>query len=157
MAIFSGKIIECYFSDIEHKTIEVIYKEGEKAIAHHINVNIEHPDYKDLIDEYGLENIQKNTSDRSKKYMEQAKISVENLGLELLKKETSNEIKNLINMFLQFDETNKDDGSFLFEIKLNLFETDIVKNSENQKIKTNIRQSKSPWDAINEARKLIAK
>lgn len=161
MAIFSGKIIESYFSDPEHKTIEVIYKEGEKAVAHFLNVDYEHPDYKDLIKEYGLENIQKSTDIRSKRYEDQAKKAVSDLGLKVWKKankEDSNIVEaEIINYLLKFDENNKQHTDFLFSIKLNIFETDEVKNSKDESIKTNVRQSKTPLDAINEARKLITK
>ena len=35
MAIFSGKIIEAYYSNSENDTVEVIYKEGKQAINHY--------------------------------------------------------------------------------------------------------------------------
>jgi hypothetical protein len=167
MAIFSGKIIEAYFTNPEHKTIEVIYKEGEKAIAHFLTVDYEHPDYKDLIKEYDLEIIQKNTEQRSKKYEEQAKKAVKDLGLQAWKKankDQNNEIikKNvieneMINLLLKFNENDKQHTDFLFSIKLNIFETDEVKNSKDESIKTKIRQSKTPLDVINESKKLFAK
>lgn len=163
MAIFSGKIIEAYFTDPTHKTIEVIYKEGEKAIAHFLTVNYEHPDYKDLVSEYSLENLQKSTNERSKRYTELAKKAVIGLGLKSNKKDSKSElesnkkdiINDFVNKLLQYGD--KDKTNLLFDIKLSLFETDIVKNSKDEDIKTNIRQSKTPWDAINEARKLITK
>ena len=36
MAIFSGKIIEAYYANSENDTVEVIYKDGEKAINHYL-------------------------------------------------------------------------------------------------------------------------
>ena len=87
MAIFSGKIIEAYFTDPTHKTIEVIYKESDKAVAHFLNVDYEHPDYKDLVNEYSLEEIQKTTTNRKNSYTELAKQAVIGLGLKSNKKE----------------------------------------------------------------------
>ena len=52
MAIFSGKIIEAYYTDANNTTVEVIYKEGEKAINHYLSTDMSHPDFKDLIKEY---------------------------------------------------------------------------------------------------------
>ena len=40
MAIFSGKIIEAYYSNADNDTIEVIYKEGTKAISFYVPVDI---------------------------------------------------------------------------------------------------------------------
>ena len=57
MAIFSGKIIEAYYSDPNSTTIEVIYKEGEKAVNYYLKVNHSHSDFQDLIKEYDLEKI----------------------------------------------------------------------------------------------------
>ena len=39
MAIFSGKIIEAYYSNSENDTVEVIYKDGEQAINHYLKVD----------------------------------------------------------------------------------------------------------------------
>ena len=36
MAVFSGKIIEAYYTNKEKTSIEVIYKDGEKAINHYL-------------------------------------------------------------------------------------------------------------------------
>lgn len=165
MAIFSGKIIEAYFTDPTHKTIEVIYKESDKAVAHFLNVDYEHPDYKDLVNEYSLEEIQKTTTNRKNSYTELAKQAVIGLGLKSNKKDNSTDLEKLkksvtaelIDKLLDFDGEIKSDANLLFDVKLNLFDNDIVKNSNDENTKTKIRQSKSPWDAINEARKLITK
>ena len=34
MAIFSGNIIEAYYANSENDAVEVIYKQGNKAINH---------------------------------------------------------------------------------------------------------------------------
>ena len=74
---------------------------------------------------------------------------------EIIKK---NVIENeMINLLLKFNENDKQHTDFLFSIKLNIFETDEVKNSKDESIKTKIRQSKTPLDVINESKKLFAK
>ena len=59
MAVFSGKIIEAYYTNADSDTIEVIYKEGKKAISFYLPVDYEHPNYHDLIKEYSSEEISK--------------------------------------------------------------------------------------------------
>ena len=49
MAIFSGNIIEAYYANSDNDTIEVIYKQGEKAINHFLRVDYKNQDFKDLI------------------------------------------------------------------------------------------------------------
>ena len=49
MAIFSGNIIEAYYANSDNDTIEVIYKQGEKAINHFLRVDYNDQDFKDLI------------------------------------------------------------------------------------------------------------
>ena len=46
MAIFSGKIIEAYFTNSENNAVEVIYKDGEKAINYYLAVDFNNKDFK---------------------------------------------------------------------------------------------------------------
>ena len=52
MAIFSGKIIEAHYIDLEYSLIEILY-EGEdgKLYSHAIRVDPDHPDYQALLEE----------------------------------------------------------------------------------------------------------
>ena len=56
MAIFSGNIIEAYYANSENNTVEVIYKQGEKAINHYLKVDYKNQDFKDLIEELEEQN-----------------------------------------------------------------------------------------------------
>ena len=66
MAIFTGKIIEAYYCNPENSAVEVIYKEGERAINHYINVDMSHPDFQELVKEYTLDKIANSTIQRNK-------------------------------------------------------------------------------------------
>ena len=57
MAIFSNKIIEAYYVNAEKTAIEIIYKDGEKAISHYLSFDPNHPDFKDLIKELNVKPI----------------------------------------------------------------------------------------------------
>jgi len=54
MAIFSGKIIEAYYSNSENDTVEVIYKQGDKAINHYLKVDFKDQDFNDLIKNWSI-------------------------------------------------------------------------------------------------------
>ena len=71
MAIFSGKIIEAYFTNSENNTVEVIYKEGPRAINHYLPVDYNEQDFKDLIAEYDTDKIAESTIARNRKYAQQ--------------------------------------------------------------------------------------
>ena len=71
MAIFSGKIIEAYYSNSENDTVEVIYKDGEQAINHYLKVDFNDQDFKDLIKEYDTDKIAGSTIARNRNYARQ--------------------------------------------------------------------------------------
>ena len=71
MAVFSKKIIEAYYSNSENDTIEVIYREGDKAVAFYLPVDYEDQNYKDLISEYSSEKIAQSTLNRNAVYAKQ--------------------------------------------------------------------------------------
>ena len=85
MAIFSNKIIEAYYVNAEKTAIEIIYKDGEKAISHYLSFDPNHPDFKDLIKEYSLENILETTTKRLNAYREQLKNVVQGYQQNALK------------------------------------------------------------------------
>ena len=41
MAIFSGKIIEAYYANSNNDTVEVIYRENDKAVVFYVPVDHE--------------------------------------------------------------------------------------------------------------------
>ena len=55
MAIFSGKIIEASYTNEAKDTVEIVYKEGTKAVVYYLQINHSHPDTIDLIKEYSLD------------------------------------------------------------------------------------------------------
>ncbi len=152
MAIFSNKIIEAYYVNAEKTAIEVIYKDGEKAISHYLSFDPNHPDFKDLINEYSLENILETTTKRLNAYREQLKNVVEDYQQNALKnaEESLEKIREEFFSFLiSFDENNKIHLDLLFTLKLKLFEIEKVKNSTDEEGKSLIRKSMTPVDVLN--------
>ena len=70
MALFSGKVETAYYINPEKTDVEIIYTQGDKHIAYAIQVDFEHPDFKDLLEEVSLDQLDKNTNQRLKQQSE---------------------------------------------------------------------------------------
>lgn len=152
MAIFSGKIIEAYYTNKEKNTIEVIYKDGEKAINHYLTYDPSHPDFQDLIKEYGSENLLKTTTNRLNGYRSQLKKVVSDYqqgALKVAEDEVNSLRNNFFSSLLNFDIENQKHLEFLFTLKLKIFELDVVKNSTDTEKKDLIRNSKTILEVLN--------
>ena len=160
MAEFSGNIIEAYYTNPEHNSIEIIFKKGEKAFNYHMNVNYDHTDFKEFIKEYSLEKVQQTTNQRLKNYKENVEKAIEKYKnneyvskteLEQTKKKI---IDDFINFLINFNENNKEQMDLLFNLKLKVFDLDKVKSSKNEESKTKIRKSVNPYEVISELNKI---
>jgi len=150
MAIFSGNIIEAYYANSDNDTIEVIYKQGEKAINHFLRVDYKDQDFKDLIEEYDTDKIAGSTIARNRNYARQLSELV-NAGIQ--SRTDKNEkvkvtIDDFIDTIINFDNKNEQCNEILFALKVKLFENDIVKNSTDKDTKSLLRASKTPVEAI---------
>tara|TARA_Y100000310_G_scaffold335768_2_gene418616 strand:- start:10464 stop:11636 length:1173 start_codon:yes stop_codon:yes gene_type:complete len=68
MAIFTGKIEDAYYIKPDKSLIEIIYsQDSDVHQSHALFVDFDHPDFKDLLDEISLDQIEKNTKQRHKK------------------------------------------------------------------------------------------
>ena len=152
MAIFSGKIIEAYYTNPEKTSIEVIYKEGEKAVAYHLEHRHNSKDYEDLTKEYSLEKIVNTTTQRLNNYRQQLNQVVSDYQQKALKKaeDKLNETRNnLFTPLIDFDTNDKNHQEFMFTLKLKIFDLDKVKNSKDEDTKTVIRNAKTPIEILN--------
>ena len=61
MARFSNKIESLRYADREHKTIEILYKNGESINSYYIEVDYNNQDFLDLLKEYSIEDIEDQT------------------------------------------------------------------------------------------------
>jgi hypothetical protein len=152
MAIFSDKIIEAYYTNKEKNTIEVIYKDGEKAISHYLTYDPSHPDFQDLLKEYGSENLLKTTTNRLNGYRSQLKKVVSDYqqgALKVAEDEVNSLRNNFFSSLINFDIENQKHLEFLFTLKLKIFELDVVKNSTDTEKKDLIRNSKTILEVLN--------
>lgn len=66
MAVFSGKITKAFFTNPNHDTIQIVYKEGKNIVDYYLSVDYDHPDFKDLLEEYPISEIEKITRANAK-------------------------------------------------------------------------------------------
>mgnify|MGYP001448592546 CR=1 FL=1 len=74
MARFSNKIESLRYADRQHKSIEILYKNGKTINPYYIEVDYNNQDFLDLLEEYSIEDIE----DQTIAYYENIKIKKEN-------------------------------------------------------------------------------
>ena len=154
MAIFSGNIIEAYYANSDNDTIEVIYKQGEKAINHYLKVDYKDQDFKDLIEEYDTDKIAASTIARNRQYAKQLSDMIDQ-GIKSktdVKQRVS--IEEFIDSMLNFNSSDKQSAEILFALKVKVFENDKVKSCNDKDLKSSLRSAKTPVDLISIFKKI---
>lgn len=148
MAIFTGKIIEAYFTNSENDTVEVIYNDGARAVNHYLKVDFTDDDFKDLISEYDTDKIAEATIQRNRKYAQQLSDMVD-AGIKVktdVKAQIS--VEELVNKLLVFDSKDEEAKEILFTLKIQVFEQQKVKESTNNELKSRLRSAKTPVELL---------
>lgn len=148
MAIFSGKIIEAYFANSENDAVEVIYEEGKRAINHYLPVDYNNQDFKDLVDEYSTDKIAEATIARNRRYAQQLSDIVD-AGIKSktdLKQRVS--VEDFVKSILNFDPDDAQCKEMLFTLKVEIFETQKVKQSTDKEKKSNLRSAQTPLELL---------
>tara|TARA_B100000214_G_scaffold368839_1_gene340989 strand:- start:7 stop:480 length:474 start_codon:yes stop_codon:yes gene_type:complete len=148
MAIFTGKILEAYYINTDNDTIEVIYKEGEKAIAFYLPVDYEDQNYKDLISEYSSEKISQSTLNRNAVYAKQIRDLVNAQKSAVVNKAHKTNIEDFTKGIIEFNNKNKLHLDIIFAFKVRIFELEKVKKSKNTDLKTKIRKARTPLEVL---------
>ena len=154
MAIFSGNIIEAYYANSENNTVEVIYKQGEKAINHYLKVDYKNQDFKDLIEEYDTDKIAASTIARNRNYAKQLSDMVDQ-GIKAktdVKQKIS--VEEYIDSMLNYNSSDKQSAEILFALKVKVFENDKVKSCKDKDLKASLRSAKTPVDLISIFKKI---
>ena len=155
MAIFSGKIIEAYYTNTDNDSVEVIYEEGKRAINHYLPMDMGHPDVKALLKEYPLAKIADTTVARNKEAIKQLNRVVEAKVKQKVEDKPMQNFDSVMNFIINYDA--KKQAEDLFSLKLKIFEKDIVKDFSDNDIKTKIRQAKTPLDVLLAYRDIVVK
>ena len=148
MAIFSGKIIEAYYANPDNDTVEVIYKEDDKALPFYVPVDNENDLYKALIKEYSSEQISQSTLNRNKLYAKQVRDLVFAQKTALVNQKHKTNIEDFVNILINFNGDIKEHLDVMFQLKVRIFEQDTIKKSSNKELKSKIRTSKTPLEIL---------
>ena len=154
MAIFSGNIIEAYYANSENNTIEVIYKQGEKAINHFLRVDYKNQDFKDLIEEYDTDKIAASTIARNRQYAKQLSDMVDQCIKSKTDVKQRVSVEEYIDSMLNFNSSDKQSAEILFALKVKVFENDKVKSCNDKDLKSSLRSAKTPVDLISIFKKI---
>lgn len=145
-AIFKGKIIEAYYTNSENTAVEVIYMDGKRAINHYMAVDMAHPDFQDLMEEYGLEKLQETTIMKNKSAMNQLNRVLDIKVKQEIENQPIESFQHVMDFVVNYNV--KAHGENLFNLKLQMFETEVVKKHSNNDDKNKIREASTPLDAL---------
>ena len=146
MAIFSGKIIEAYYTDPDNTAVEVIYQDGKRAINHYLAVDMAHPDFQDLIQEYPLSRIADTTVQKNKEVLNQLNRVVEGRINAKNQQQLQHTVDSVMDFVLDYKAKNHSED--LFDLKLKIFELPLIKDSDDNDGKGKIRQAASPLEVL---------
>ena len=128
MAIFSNKIKEVSFLNADKTLVEVLYNENNNTVSYLIPVDFKNSDFKELMSEIDLEQIEKNTKDKRKIYKQQLKTYLNNVT-DALKYQAENSDEKFLERLEKFlFEFNEKDDELLFKLKLKMFESTRLKS-----------------------------
>jgi hypothetical protein len=150
MAIFSNKIKEVSFLNVDKTLVEVLYNENNNTVSYLIPVDFQNSDFKELISEIDLEQIEKNTKDKRKIYKQQLKTYLNNVT-DALKYQAENSDEKFLERLEKFlFEFNGKDDELLFKLKLKMFESSRLKSCNDTEKKSKIRTATTPVQLIKE-------
>ena len=150
MAIFSNKIKEVSFLNVDKTLVEVLYNENNNTVSYLIPVDFQNSDFKELISEIDLEQIEKNTKDKRKIYKQQLKTYLNNVT-DALKYQAENSDEKFLERLEKFlFEFNEKDDELLFKLKLKMFESTRLKSCNDTEKKSKIRTATTPVQLIKE-------
>ena len=154
MAEFSGKIVSAQFIDEEYSIIKVVYDNEGTLTVYNLDVNPDHPDYKDLVSEgWDLEKIIEETAEikraQSAAFNEQVNYAAKLLLRERFgysDEEGSGEKTTEFSWDYFFDTMNTDKDE-IFKFKIWAFESEKMKEASAE-LKRDLRKAQTFIDAI---------
>ena len=147
------RFIDAYFTDNEKKVVNVLWENDKKEVIEEtVIAETNDPAWENLLNQpnVSLDTIHERTHNRNKEQreiFEQQILEIakrEGLWKDIVEQEDSLlKVSNLV--LLNEDEINSED---LFKFKLKLFEQEIVSESTDRKLKSELRKAVTFWDAI---------
>ena len=141
------------FIDNERKNIEVLLKsdDGKAVNPFILEYDPNNSICKELLSVVTLDQLHENTYIKKQEERKQFEKVVKKVAQKegLLKKIIENVDSDFFKLLMDFLLSNKQEHiDRLFNFKIFLFEQDIVKNCKNEDLKTAIRKSKTPLEAL---------
>jgi hypothetical protein len=160
-AVFSGKIINAYYSNPEHNTVCILWSDGKVAREHYLPVDEGDDQFKALLKEWSYESLDQSTAAKIDNEKQIFRNAFENYardnnlyGYDQDGKEPEQKDKeeiillNIEDLIFNFDAKDNQNKEELFKLKLKFFDRDEVKNSKAKKKKADLRKAASPLEAI---------
>ena len=145
--------ITANFIDNERKTIEVLLKsdDGTAVNPYILEYDVDNSICQELLKLCSLDQLHENTyskkQEERKVFVNQVKTIAQKEGL--IKHIIEEVNPKFIELMMDFLLSNKKEHiDRLFNFKIHLFEQDIVKNCKDQSLKSAIRKSKTPLEAL---------
>tara|TARA_B000000609_G_C24066433_1_gene289608 strand:+ start:34 stop:567 length:534 start_codon:yes stop_codon:yes gene_type:complete len=146
-------LIEATFVNDDRTIIEVLFtsEDKQKVQSAIIEFDTKHPDFQELMKVISVDDLHEMTWQKKKderaSFENEVKLIAENEGLikKIGESVNSDFFKSLFDFLLNDDKEHIDR---LFNFKIFIFEQDCVKTSKNEAVKTAIRKSKTPLEAV---------
>jgi hypothetical protein len=158
---FSGKIIEVYYTDPELSSAAVVYLEGDTAVDYFVTVDNNDPRWLSVLEEVTFEEIDLCTRNRHEAHRDLFREAFEDYAERNIMRNTKStdtprelEVYNFVSTLINWDPEDSTKAEDLFKVKLAIFDHELVKASDNKDVKTAIRRSSSPLEALTEFSKL---
>ncbi len=151
---FSGRIVECYYSNPELDTVSIMWSDGEKNREYYLKVDENDAQFQALLSEFSYESIDECTRNRHEIHRQEFRDAFHRYAMQNNMfssgeiPQDAEEYQGSMNLMFEFDPENAENKESLFKLKLKIFEQDEVKNSKKKKGKTDIRKAETPVEAI---------
>lgn len=147
------KFVDAKFVDANRETIQIIWEDNDQEVEEIIPADETNHRYQELLKHTTLDDLHFNTHEWIKEQKRMYRAAVKHIAAEDGLIFDSKDIQKLgMNYALSNVEPETDtDKERLFKLKLELFENDFVKSSQNKELKSTLRKSTSPIDALQAA------
>lgn len=153
MEINKKNYLTASFIDNERKTIEVLLKsdDGKAVNPFILEYDPDNSICKQLLSVVTLDELHEITWEKKKDERKNFEAMVKKVAVKegLMKRITADIDSDFFKLLMEFLLSNKQEHiDRLFNFKIFLFEQDIMKNSKNEDLKTAVRKSKTPLEAL---------
>tara|TARA_B100000929_G_scaffold122121_1_gene96775 strand:- start:202 stop:693 length:492 start_codon:yes stop_codon:yes gene_type:complete len=145
--------ITAHFIDNERKNIEVLLKsdDGTAVNPHILEYDVSNPNCQELLKFISLDQLHENTYTKKQEERKVFEAMIKRVARKegLIKRIIEDVDPDFFKLLFDFLLSNKKEHiDRLFNFKIFIFEQDVVKNSKNETIKSAIRKSKTPLEAL---------